>query len=685
MKLGAVTRLSGFLATVATLWAIPLSSTATETELIVLYAQAAAEGAATAEQIVDAVNDPVSHPGAASLLERLQRPSSARLLIGERIDHARRAQLSNEDPAEILQRYVVLDYPNAALAELAKKLLAYDPNIISVQENAPFSFSVIPSDPLAYPGGSENYQWGLSTLNLYAAWDKTTGFGYVGDIDNGIQPGHPNLTNARIQFWKNFGVGASIDEADYGGAVYPYAGHGSHVAGLIAATSNDGIGTAGVCWGCTLMITKATIWNGSFPQIDNAAAANAMNFLVHGGAQVVNMSWGSTSQPTCSTDPNQAMCTAMQYAQNRDVVLVASAGNTPNVNTQWPASDSRVLAVGGVQLGNSIWYESGTFGSSWVPYLGTDPYLRGVVAPAKNVYSTFYTGRDWNPAFRCGDNSPSSANPGYGWCTGTSMASPQVAGLGALLRSANPLLTTHQIRQYITSNSDHFSAPNASWGVGIPNAYNAVSSVIATTGNRLTPLFAFYGSYTRNYFYTTSPQQGAAAIDGFLMPYVNAAFNTYGTVGNPVNIFPAFAGISGQPRAQVWIFTTPQDPVNPSIPLVPLYRLSYKCGDTTGNPACTRYPYHTDHTYTTDQAGINAYISVGYKFDGIEGYLYPNTMAQPPGTTKLYRKYNSDSDDHAIFPESQLAAMTAAGYTLNSGAEWIGWAYENTTGNRPSY
>lgn len=60
-------------------------------------------------------------------------------------------------------------------------------------------------------------------------------------------------------------------------------------------------------------------------------------------------------------------------------------------------------------------------------------------------------------------------------------------------------------------------------------------------------------------------------------------------------------------------------------------------------------------------------------------------MAQPSGTTKLYRKYNSDSDDHAIFPESQLSAMAAAGYTINSGAEWIGWVYENTTGNRPSY
>jgi hypothetical protein len=74
---------------------------------------------------------------------------------------------------------------------------------------------------------------------------------------------------------------------------------------------------------------------------------------------------------------------------------------------------------------------------------------------------------------------------------------------------------------------------------------------------------------------------------------------------------------------------------------------------------------------------------VGYKLDGIEGYLYPKTLPQPAGTVRLMRKYNPARDDHAIFPESQLSAMAAQGYTQNSGSDWIGYVYPNTNGNVP--
>lgn len=96
---------------------------------------------------------------------------------------------------------------------------------------------------------------------------------------------------------------------------------------------------------------------------------------------------------------------------------------------------------------------------------------------------------------------------------------------------------------------------------------------------------------------------------------------------------------------------------------------------------CPRNPM--DVTYTADTAGVNAFKSVGYKLDGIEGYLYPKTMAQPVGTMRLMRKYNPERDDHAIFPESRLSAMAAQGYTQNSGSDWIGYVYPNTNGNVP--
>lgn len=662
-------------------------------QLIVLYDYSSPDLRITAEEIVSAVNRPLKDPRSLEIVQRFGGPASARLLIVDRMDAGQRQMLKGDDPQEQLQRYVLLSFDDVAAAQSTLKNLKQDPSVLSVEENAFLEYFAIPNDPLSSPGVGEGYQWGYTALNMYAAWDKTKGHGYVGVIDNGVRwtTPHTDLKNVRIQFSNNFGLGTSIDEADYGQRVYNFAGHGSHVAGLVAGTTNNAIGTAGSCWNCSLMITKANAWNiqNNSPQPDIAAVANSMNYLANAGAQVINMSFGG-QVPNCASNPTQALCTAISFASSRDVILVAAAGNTPNQPTNFPASDARVMAVGGIQFGNTIWNETlGTppvnYGSSLLPYLGGDISQRGVVGPARNVYSSVYNGLDWSPAFRCGDGFPLPAtSAGFGWCTGTSMAAPQIAGIAALLRSINPLLTQAQIRTYVTQYSSFAANPNQNWGMGLPNANTSAAAVLTTT-NRLTPLFAFFGPYTKNYFYTTVPQMGAAAVIGTLRPFVNMAFNTYVTVGTPVNIYSSFPGAgSGQPRAQVWIFTTPSNPVSPSIPLVPLYRMSWKCGDSA-EPVCANFPNHTDHTYTTDAAGISAYQSVGYKLDGTEGYIYPNTVPQPAGTTKLYRKYNATYDDHAIFPESELANMAAAGYTVDSGAAWIGWVYANTTGNRPSY
>ena len=91
-----------------------------------------------------------------------------------------------------------------------------------------------------------------------------------------------------------------------------------------------------------------------------------------------------------------------------------------------------------------------------------------------------------------------------------------------------------------------------------------------------------------------------------------------------------------------------------------------------------------DTTYSTDQAGINAFVGVGYKLDGIEGFIYPKTIAQPAGTVRLMRKYAVSRDDHAIFPESEYYTYATQGYTENSGSDWLGYDYPNSTGTTPS-
>ena len=91
-----------------------------------------------------------------------------------------------------------------------------------------------------------------------------------------------------------------------------------------------------------------------------------------------------------------------------------------------------------------------------------------------------------------------------------------------------------------------------------------------------------------------------------------------------------------------------------------------------------------DTTYTTDQAGINAFVGVGHKLDGIEGFIYPNTAAQPAGAVRLMRKYAIGRDDHAIFPENEYVTYATQGYIENSGSDWLGYVYPNSGGTTPS-
>ncbi len=74
-------------------------------------------------------------------------------------------------------------------------------------------------------------------------------------------------------------------------------------------------------------------------------------------------------------------------------------------------------------------------------------------------------------------------------------------------------------------------------------------------------------------------------------------------------------------------------------------------------------------------AGINTFTSWGYKYEGIEGYIFPKHCAKPAGTVRLMRKYNPARDDHAIFPETMLSTMYNQGYTQNSGSDWLGYVY----------
>ena len=650
--------------------------------------------------------------------EGLGYPVKARFSISDRLPETYRQALDPRDPEEILQRYIVLNYATIADADSALRTIKTLPGALWAGKSSIGHWSATtPNDTYyEYRFSPKDFQWGTNDpLNLQSAWDNVKGTAYVGHIDNGIQLGHSELDNMsapwttafRTQLSKDFIAGSDyaiyftnlngVDEALY----YGFAGHGSHTAGIIAASSNNGAGVAGVCWSCSLIVakmwTEPIIWQ------------NAMYWAVRAGAQVLNFSGQVIPAPPggCAADPNNPACQALEFARGRDVVIVASSGNMHNPSIDFPASDPRAIAVGGIQYSGyssiaALWLEEDpdshydVVGSNYGPQ-------QSFVAPARDVLSTVYSGRDWSPYARCGDSTTfttpehgtqtgSVAGLGYGTCTGTSMAAPYVSGVAALIRSINPLWTRAQVFEFLRASASRASTWDQYWGYGVPNAGNSVAAAIAAT-NRLTPLFALYSASARDYMYTTVPQVAISAYRGLLPPRANDTAIPYTTIGTTVNEYPSFpilypSGNEPPPRAQVWIFTTDKNPWY-SQPLVPLYRLSWKCGDPGSSPACATNPIHVEHTYATSTAEIQSFMALGYKLDGIEGYIVGSAYNPPRGTVALYRGYRGSSsvDDWAVFPSTELANMNSQGYVTNGSLQMtgiIGYVHLNT-GTRPTY
>ena len=605
------------------------------------------------------------------------------------------------------------------------------------------AYAAAPNDPYFASSslGTPYFQWGMHSMRFPAAWDVTPGHAYIGVIDGGVMTGTESGNNADIDFSipppdvngttagtgnfrKHFSLGK--DACDITNGAICNSIHGTHVVGIIGAIANT-TGVSGGCQRCSVFIRTAG---------DLAHDAGAIRYAVDRGAQIINYSRNSAGT-TCPTDTDTAkdFCAAVAYAELNDVLVVASAGNTYDQPTAFPATIPEVLSVGGTEPGPifgisppnwAFWRETGTVGSR---RSGTE----GVVAPAQSIISTvsfdtgFYSIADGVP---CGDKAgidqsvPPGASPGdppadgFGTCSGTSMAAPHVTALAGLIRSINPRLTRAQVAEIIRSSGSQAIFPTPTSGHGLPDARTAVNKAVNQTPGKLTPLFALYSSLREDLFYTTVPQMAVAATKGSLLPAIGvgsfsgidfvptrykSAIGSAGTVSG----YTAFPGVytnpsdspgANQPRAAVWLFTTPQNPKNASVPLTPLYRLSWKCPSNgyrfpIGHPKRALAPTVCDakpdqpSTYNTDTAyavhsELSFFMEMGYSIDGIEGYVYPKVgMTQPLGTVKLMRRYKPEVDDFNLFPDTQTAAWDAVFYNDTLGLDdWVGYVYPSGAG-----
>lgn len=663
-------------------------------ELLVLLAPAPA--APTAEELVAAVRGdgmPADLPGGTSpTRSRLLLPESARLQ-GE----ARAALHADPDrPRARLERYVVLEYPAVVDLERLIERLEMDPKVEWVGRNAVATLSAVPNDTF-YDGTFPAMQWGSPTLGLEAVWDYQPGHAYVGIIDTGIDTDHPDL-RGQYHFGTHQWAGGAfrphlsydwayndtnVDEGEsevpIGGSTSStphHAGHGSHVAGIVAATENNSQGVAGACWDCSLMIHKGsrlrTLFSGVVKNdvIQASDAAAAIVGAVDAGAQVLNLSFGyrppgepgsspNQQHATCSQAPTSAICQALDYAVERDVVVVAASGNVSSGGwavADFPAQGGPTIAAGGLNPSETFW-------------TGSHELVTQYLTPANSVLSTFYIGKPYEPNLSCDDSVLAPSNDGYGPCTGTSMAAPYLSAVVAAVRSTNPWLSRNQIGTLLMWNVRLPVNWSNSQGRGIPEADELLFDALGRVDgqvipNRLTPLFSLYSSVYEDWFYTTFPQWGSTARD-----------RLYVSTGPDVAGYGDFPGTEcwsvscPEARASVFVFTGTAAPFLGAPALKPLYRMSSFTPLTTDR----------DTAFATDSTGVLTLAAQGLQVDGVEGYLYapctPEPSCIPDGATKLLQRYNPTRNDHAVFPENELATMQAAGYTQVVGPGVLGYAY----------
>lgn len=265
--------------------------------------------------------------------------------------------------------------------------------------------SGLPNDPLL-PA-----QYGFSITGMEQVWQQHPGRPevVVAVIDSGIDGSHPEFQGQLLE-----GFDFTLKTPAPGGNIDGY-GHGTHVAGVIGALSNNGQGIAGMAPGCKLMPVR--IFN-NWGQSESGRSAKAVIWAVDQGAKVINASWGSPML-------GEASKAAYEYALAKDVVFVAAVGNAGNEDPKYPGAVPEAIGVAATNA-DDRWGSFSTFGE-WVD-LG---------APGAGILSTY----------------PLAKGNGYRIMDGTSMAAPFVSAAAALLRSQHPDWSVAQVRQRLESTA----------------------------------------------------------------------------------------------------------------------------------------------------------------------------------------------------------------------------------------
>jgi hypothetical protein len=299
--------------------------------------------------------------------------------------------------------------------------------VLALALDSTTSFAATGGDPLL------DQQWGLTAIGAPSVWSVTRGAGItVAVIDSGSGP-HPdldaNLDAGRTMFGSIDSVGVlDIDNA----------GHGSHVAGIIAAVANNAIGGSGVAPQSRILPIRVLDAQGSG---DSKDVSKAVRYAVDSGTKVINLSLGGATESTSLT-------AAIQYAVDRNVLVVAAAGNgAADSPPKWPAASDLALAVTAVDRNNSV-----------TSFDQRGDYI-DLAAPGASILST--------------------ASNDYKIQSGTSMAAAFVTGAAALLFAAQPSITAAQVRDVLQRTATDIGVPgrDTTFGYGLINLVAAFAEL----------------------------------------------------------------------------------------------------------------------------------------------------------------------------------------------------------------
>lgn len=308
-----------------------------------------------------------------------------------------------------------------------------DVEIAEVEREVRITFN--PNDP--YYG----FQWNLPKIRAPQAWDLVTGTSsvWIAIVDTGVDYNHPDLASSRLWLGWDY-VNGDNDPMDDNG-------HGTHVAGIAGANTNNGQGVAGVCWGCDLLAVKVLDYDGSGWDSDVADGIWYAAYwgVAFGKRTIINLSLGGPYDSSVIRD-------AVSYAQGHGALVVAAAGNDNTSAPFYPAAYPGVIGVSATDSNN----QRASF-SNYGSYVD-------IAAPGVSILSTFPV-----------PLTPPGYEP-YDWIDGTSMAAPHVAGVAGLVWSVWCRASAETVQNILLSTATDLGDPgwDPYFGYGLVNAEAAV-------------------------------------------------------------------------------------------------------------------------------------------------------------------------------------------------------------------